>query len=132
VSDAATRHLVRWIDDRTPPPTFPPLTMEARDPHDAIVRDEHGVALGGVRLPEVEVPVAVQVGSNTRPGEARNLLGERTPFDDATLAGLYPDTDAYLREWDAAVDRIVAARGVLDDDADALRERGREIAGQSL
>jgi len=46
--------------------------------------------------------------------------------------GLYPDADAYLRQWDAAVDRIVAVGGVLADDADALRERGREIAAQSL
>jgi Alpha/beta hydrolase domain len=127
VTDAATRHLVAWATDGTAPPAFPPLTIEHRAPHDSIVRDGHGIAVGGLRLPDVEAPVAAQYGGNARGGEPRRLGGERAPFDRATLDALYPDPSTYLTAWDDAVDRIVAAGGVLVDDADELRGRGRSI-----
>jgi hypothetical protein len=127
VSDAATRHLVRWITDGTPPPTFPPLEVEHREPHDSVVRDERGVARGGLRMPDVEAPVAVEYGANARPNEPRILSGERRPFDSATLTALYPDPDSYLHAWDDAVDALVTAGGALPEDAGELRARGRRV-----
>jgi hypothetical protein len=41
---------------------------------------------------------------------------------------LYPDADAYLRAWDAAVDRAREQGLVLDTDLASLRERARKIA----
>lgn len=131
VSDAATRHLVRWITDGVRPPAFPLLEIEHHEPHDSIVRDGHGVARGGLRLPDVEAPVAAQYGAIARPGEARVLVGECHPFDRATLAELYPEPEAYLRAWDDAVDALVAAGGALADDADELRARGRRIGADA-
>jgi hypothetical protein len=81
----------------------------------AIVRDEHGNALGGVRTPAVDVPVA------TLTGEGVPLIGSTTPFTPAKLAELYGSTDGYLRAFDAALDNAIDASFLLADDVEELR-----------
>ncbi len=54
--DTAIHHLHSWLNGGPPPPTQPRISF-AGDPPE-IVRDEHGLAVGGIRLPQVDVPVA--------------------------------------------------------------------------
>ena len=54
--DAALHHLNRWVGGGEAPPVQP-LIEFAGDPAE-VVRDEHGIAVGGVRLPQADVPVA--------------------------------------------------------------------------
>jgi len=82
------------------PPRLEPIAIAGDPP--AIQRDEHGNALGGVRLPQIEVPVA-QYGPVGTPEALRcDLRGFTIPFDDATLAALYPDRTSYLRRFSSA------------------------------
>jgi Alpha/beta hydrolase domain len=53
---AARKHLMRWLDDGTAPPSAPRIEVDDEGPE--IVRDEFGIAKGGVRIPDVEVPLA--------------------------------------------------------------------------
>jgi len=92
-----------------------------------IHRDETGNATGGIRVPELEAPVATHSGS--RPGNPlAALIGQSVPYPPARLAARYPDADAYLRDWDAAVDRARDQGLLLDTDLEELRQRGREVA----
>jgi hypothetical protein len=124
VRNAALEHLVRWADVGTPPPSFPLIdaSLDA-----GIHRDENGNATGGIRIPELEAPTAAYSG--TRPGNPlAALIGQTVPYPAERLASLYPDADAYLRAWDAAVDRAREQGLVLDTDLAALRDRGRKTA----
>ena len=125
VRNAALEHLVRWAAcGGAPPPSFPPVdaSLEA-----GIHRDESGNATGGIRVPEVEAPVAAYSGS--RPGNPlAALIGQTVPYPAERLGSLYRSADAYLGAWDAAVDRARGRGLVLDTDLAALRERGRKIA----
>ena len=124
VRNAALEHLVRWSDGGPPPPSFPLIdaSLDA-----GIHRDESGNATGGIRVPELEAPVAVHSGS--RPGDPlAALIGQSTPYPHERLAAWYPDADAYLREWDAAVDRAREAGLLLYTDREELRQRGRKVA----
>jgi len=88
--------LVDWVRDGTPPPAAPKLeftTNEMQQP--VLARDDLGIVLGGIRLPEVEVPTALNTGSNTGASFCR-LYGTYQPFDDATLAELYPSRREYV------------------------------------
>ena len=124
VRSAALEHLVRWAGGGAPPPSFPPIDA-SRDA--GIHRDETGNATGGIRIPELEAPVAAYAG--TRPGNPlAALIGQTVPYPAERLASLYPDADAYLRAWDAAVDRAREAGLVLDTELDGLRQRGRKTA----
>jgi Alpha/beta hydrolase domain len=91
VLGAAYDHLVRWVEDGTPPPTAEPLAFNADGTK---ARDAIGVALGGVRLSQVEVPTAVNTGDNSGSGFCR-LFGSHEPFDAATLDQMYPSHDGY-------------------------------------
>ena len=52
--DAAYLRVHEWITDGTAPQSFDPIVIE----NNAFVLDEYGNVLGGVRLPEMEVPTA--------------------------------------------------------------------------
>ena len=128
VLDAALRAVTAWARDGTPPPSFPPIEMTYGDPLTSIHRDEVGNALGGLRLPEIEVPVAVQRGVNDTPDMLLKLSGERRPLPADVLRDRDGDADGYLRRYREAVDRVIAAGAVLAEDRAELIERGRRLA----
>ena len=130
VYDASIRHLHRWIADGVEPPRMPRVDVEpgggetglAARPQ--VVRDAHGNAVGGIRLPDIEVPTASHSGFGVqRPGMRFGFLyGEATDFDSAKLADLYPGSDDYLTAWRAALDRVVKQGMVLPEDAPAMAD----------
>jgi hypothetical protein len=92
VTAAAYHHLTRWVERGTPPPTAPPLEV---NPDGTKARDELGLALGGIRLSQVSVPVARNTGDNSGPSFCV-LFGSHEPFDEATLSALYPTHLGYV------------------------------------
>lgn len=110
VMNAVLRRLDRWIADGTPPPTAPPIeTTEAQ-----IVRDADGNAMGGLRTPHVDIPIA------TLTGEGLSVVGRTLPFDEATLAAQYGDEATYLAEFTDALDATIGAGFLLADDRDQI------------
>jgi Alpha/beta hydrolase domain len=109
VVQAALEALDRWIAHGTPPPTAPPLRLSETDPP-MIARDNLGNALGGVRTPAVDVPIAALSGEAS-PGASPlcSLFGSTVHFDATTLVDLYGAKEgyvaAYTRSLDAAINR---------------------------
>ena len=115
VMRAALHALNVWVRTGTPPPTAPPLQVAG----ETIVRDEHGNALGGVRTPAVDAPVAALSG------EGGALVGSTKPFDTATLEALYSSHDAYVDAVERAARAGVRGRFLLSRDADAIVNEAR-------
>jgi hypothetical protein len=111
VMHAALHQLGAWVAHGTPPAHGPPLAIV----DGKIARDEHGNARGGVRTPQLDVPVAVLSG------EGASIIGKTVPFDAATLRSLYPTHDAYVGAFERATDRAVRARHILAVDAPAMK-----------
>ena len=110
VMNAVLRHLDRWVAAGTLPPTAPPI--ETAD--GAIVRDADGIALGGLRTPHVDVPIA------TLTGEGLSVVGRTLPFDEATLTTRYGDEAGYLAAFTEALDATIEAGLLLADDRDRI------------
>jgi hypothetical protein len=138
VVKAALNALTRWVRDGVVPPQSPPIELGS-DPAapDPIVRDAHGNAKGGIRLPEVEAPTAtVDGGANTSAqeaaaGGARNfcfLFGRTKPFDAAALKSLYPTHDAFVRKFSAAADTLVKDGYWLAAESAAAKKAAQESA----
>jgi hypothetical protein len=105
---AAYDHLVRWVERGTPPPTAEPLQF---NPDGTKARDELGLAVGGIRLSQVEVPTALNTGDNT--GESFcTLFGTHRPFDETTLDQLHPHHGRYVAQV-AQADRANVRNGYL-------------------
>lgn len=125
VYNAAIRHLHRWISDGVEPPTMPRVEIKPGVPRPQVVRDEHGNAAGGIRLPDIAVPTASHSGFGTQRAGSRYgfLYGTATDFDAEQLAELYPDGHRYLKAWNAALDRAIEQGMVLPEDAGPMREQ---------
>jgi hypothetical protein len=126
---AAVHHLVRWAAGGDAPPTGERIEL-LTDDEVTVQRDELGNALGGVRNPLVDVPVATLTGDPAEGGTLDDigsggagicvLFGQTIPFDQATLVALYGDADTYLAQFQASAAEAVAAGFMLQPDADAL------------
>lgn len=107
--------LDRWVREGVAMPHVP---LIARDPSsvDGIVRDEHGNAVGGVRVPWLEAPRAQYLPRCA----CGPTLGEVVPFAPEKTGRLYPDDADHERRWRRAVDRLVEDRLLLEHDVEPL------------
>jgi hypothetical protein len=119
VLNAAISALNKWVRQGTPPPLAPRLDVSG-GASVRILHDANGNATGGIRTPQVDVPIAAFSGDGK--GSVLCLLfGTTTPFDQAKLATLYPDHNAYVSAFDAAADRAVQAGFILPPDGDLMK-----------
>jgi hypothetical protein len=125
--DAAMHHLNRWVTDGTPPPSQPKISfVDGADGPD-VVRDEHGIAVGGIRLPQADVPVAQNSAIPVGPSIYELLWGSSNPFSVAKLDSLYANEDSYIAAFTAAAQRSVDAGVQLSRDIpDQVEEARRE------
>lgn len=125
VYNAAIRHLHVWIKDGVAPPKMPRIEVNPGAQIPEVVRDAHGNAKGGIRLPDLEVPSAAHTGFGIRQEGTRFgfLYGRADDFDEEKLSSLYPNATTYLNAWNAALTRSVKQGMVLADDASAMREQ---------
>lgn len=96
-------------------------------PEKPVLRDDLGIIRGGIRLAEVDAPVALESG------ELCGLGGTHVPFDTATLTRLYPSHDAYVAKVTTASQAAVKAGFLLKADADqTIANAKRSIVGHKL
>src|SRR5262245_618771 len=76
--EAAFHHMQRWLTDGTPPPIQPKLEFAGDPPR--VVRDAHGIAVGGIRLPQVEAPIATNSAIPRAADIFSYLRGSWSPF----------------------------------------------------
>lgn len=118
VAKAAMRALDQWIKNGITPPSFPRLSMNAAG--DGYEEDAYGNALGGVRNPFVEVPIARLSGLNSAPHSGKGLcylFGTTSMLDADTLAALYPTHEDYIAAMMTAVDAAIQQGALLAEDA---------------
>jgi hypothetical protein len=105
--------------------------------------DADGNDLGGVRLPELQVPLATYTGWNLRdpsigaPEQRVSFLGswiplartaeERKKTGDPrpSIAERYASREAYMQKFEQAAKRLIEQRFLLAEDLPAILERGR-------
>ena len=112
---AALSALSAWMRDGTEPPKGAPLETDANG---MSKRDEHGNALGGVRSPDVDVPIATLSGDSTDvSGFFCFIFGSTTPFTAEKLMELYPTHEDYVAKVRASAEATQEAGFVLAAEA---------------
>jgi hypothetical protein len=106
-----------WVADGTKPATSPRLEMDGQG---EIVRDEDGIARGGIRTPAVDAPTSVLTGANPTDSVICSLFGSTTPFTPQQLVAHYPDHDAYVDAVTTSADAAVADGFLQQQAADDL------------
>lgn len=110
IVQAGFHHLVAWIGGGDPPPASP--RIETAD--DAIVRDEAGIAEGGIRTPPVDAPTSILSGDNDTDLVICSLFGSEVPLTSEQLAERYADHDAYVAAVTASAQQAEADGYLLE------------------
>ena len=117
VLQRAWSDLVRWVVDGSMPATAPELEVQ----DGAIVRDELGIAAGGIRTPDVDVPIAVHSGAPRADASVIcSLFGSTTPLPTEVLAERYPTHEDYVEQVSASADTALEAGFLLPEGVEAL------------
>lgn len=120
VAKAALRALTTWIETGTEPPIAPRIDV-APGTQPQIRRNSDGIALGGIRTPPVDVPVAALSGTpGPDPSTICLLLGSTKPLSAVRIAQLYPSRAVYLKRYVSDADRAINAGFVLSQDRATL------------
>jgi hypothetical protein len=121
VVNAAFANLDRWVRDGTPAPRAARISVKnGGTPQAAIELDEFGNAVGGVRSPYLDVPVATYRVSTPGPGACGNL-GSKTAFTWERLEAVYGTSAKYASKFDEAVDRLVRERWITEADGRRMK-----------
>jgi len=96
------------------PPTPPPLEL-----------DKHGNAIGGVRSPNLDVPVATYYAFSTPVDGASalfcSLVGYKVPLKKDVISELYPTHESYVKKVTSKVDILVKARLLTKSDGQKIK-----------
>ena len=109
VVDAALHHLQTWVSEDTVPPVQPRIDFDGAPPQ--IVRDADGIAEGGIRLPQVAVPLAHNSALQRTPDIFARLVGSHDAFSVEKIRQRYGTRDAYLEQFEAAARGRSRVRG---------------------
>jgi hypothetical protein len=118
VGDAALRHLRAWVAGGPPPPIQPRIEFAGDPP--AVARDGDGIAGGGIRLPQVEVPIACNSAVPRSPDIWSRLAGSCRPFSADEIRRRYPTRADYLARFEDATRAAVQAGVILPRDVEGL------------
>ena len=106
--------------------------------------DSDGNDLGGVRLPELQVPLATYTGWNLRdpsigaPEQRVSFLGSWIPLSRTaeerkksgdprlSIAERYKSQDEYMNKFEQATKKLIEQRFLLQEDLPSILERGRQ------
>jgi hypothetical protein len=112
VLDSAQYRLNQWVVTGQTPPQAPRLLVNESGSTPAFVLDANGNAVGGIRTPAVDVPVATLSGLGQSGASFCFLFGTTVPFSVTKLAALYPTHAAFIGRW-AADTGVQVVKGFL-------------------
>jgi hypothetical protein len=124
--NAAFANLDAWVRSGTLPPKTPPIDAQLLGGDSLVKKDEYDNALGGLRSPYLDVPVARYYAKST-PGDVATgsvcgLLGYKVPFDKDVIAKLYPSHELYVSKVVQQVDELVTKKLLTPTDGEKIKK----------
>jgi hypothetical protein len=129
--DAGTDELIAWQEGGPPPPAAPRGEYVNSK---TLVKSSLGIQLGGLRLPEVEVPVVTDLGENTAHAAPNpypfsafcTLLGQHVPFSEETLSSLYANYGEYVDKVKADTEKLMGEGFLQSEGAQRILDAAEE------
>lgn len=123
--DAVFHHMQRWAADGIAPPVQPKIEFAGDPPQ--VVRDGHGIAKGGIRLPQVEAPLAKNSAIPRGEGIFALLGGSCEPFPADKVRELYGDEATFIARFEAAAHDAVDAGVLMPRDVPVLVAEAKRL-----
>ncbi len=120
VVKAAISALDNWLRNGVPPAYADRLQFNATT--HTFARDSVGNALGGIRTPYVDAPIATLTGDGQTTGNSFcGLYGTTKLLDNTQLASLYSNHATYVWQVNNSVDNAIGAGFLLQPDGDLIK-----------
>jgi hypothetical protein len=123
---SAIQALETWVLTGIAPKSMPKLENNAD--LTGFNLDAQGNALGGIRTPYVDVPLAALSGIGQDGGSFCGLFGTTRSFTADELSALYPTAEDFIAKWNAATDAAVESGAILAVDAEHIKAAGASYA----
>lgn len=128
--NGALLNLDRWVREGIPAPVAPRILIDEElteiDPYGnrvpVVIRDQFGNALGGLRTPYLDVPVATYTSTTPQ----NPLMGQIFAFSPVRLRELYGDHAGYMKRFVARVDEMVKERWITYTDGERMKQEARQ------
>jgi hypothetical protein len=117
VQEALFDNMYRWLESGVVPP---PSSYMSTNADGSVQTDGFGNAMGGVRYPQVSVPLARYGVGSTR---ACVLFGYTVPFEAALCRSLYGSREKYMAKVRSAARELVGQRLLRPGRVDELVSR---------
>ncbi len=132
--NAAFANLDAWARSDIPPPRAQPIEIGpgSGSPDLEVKLDRHGNAMGGLRTPYLDVPVATYF-SESKPADEKSApfcgtQGYRVPFGKEKILALYPTRESYLGKINAMVDAMVKDRSLREADGQRIKKEAEKLS----
>jgi hypothetical protein len=116
---SAVAALDTWVRTGRAPGSMPQVELAADG---SISRDADGNALGGIRTPQLDVPVAALSGTGQTGSSFCALFGTTAPLPAAALQAAHDTHEQFVAAWTDALTTAVDSGAVLPADATNLRQ----------
>lgn len=116
--NGALVNLDRWLRHGVAPPKAERIATKANG---EIITDQYGNAIGGVRTPMVDVPIATYYAKTPGDFETCNTIGYRAPWDWSRMEAVHGSYDNYARKVLASIEGLVRDRWITPADAERMR-----------
>jgi Alpha/beta hydrolase domain len=129
--DAGLGELTSWQEGGSPPPAVP---EDEYVNSKTLKRNSLGIALGGLRLPEVEVPVVLDLAENSAHAAPNpypfsafcTLYGQHQNFSEETLDSLYGNYQEYVEKAELSAQKMVTEGLLLPEGARRIVDQAEE------
>jgi hypothetical protein len=139
IMNGAFANLEAWVRDpqgHTPPADR--FWIKLHPEYHYPLTDNYGNAVGGVRTPYLDVPIATYHEYSTPVGGRCGLMGYKVPFDDSLLKDLYCicfwgfcfSCNRYVPQVEDAVDELVQDGFITADDGERIITEAEAIQSQ--
>jgi Alpha/beta hydrolase domain len=127
VVQAAFAAFANWVALGTPPPAPTPFKLESTTTP-TLALDDHGNVIGGVRTPNVVVPVSTLTGIPTQgAGLQCSLFGSISPFSSTALVQLYGTKKHYIDRYQQDLTKVIAEGYILPTDRAAILAQAEQV-----
>ena len=132
--NAGFANLDTWARFNIPPPRA--QVIEAVPGSDSSVleikRDANGNAVGGLRTPYLDIPVA-SYHTSSKPADEQSsrfctTQGYKVPFEKEKIMALYPTRESYLEKVNGMVDSMVKERYLIKADGEKIKKEAENLS----
>lgn len=111
-----------WASEGKAPEIVEPMQRCGKE----LLRDEHGNAMGGLRTPFVDVPIATYIASN--PDDPEGICGKMYFFPKEKVCSLYGSIPCYLERFAEYTQYQMREGWISKTDGKKMIEWSRQMA----